>query len=291
MDFKFNTNNDPKRKFLVAFGQIDTVLGDKKHNLSLMESLCHRAAKENAKMIVFPESATSGYSPDDLGPKLLWELSDKGIGGETDLLFTRLANELDLVIITGFIERSETNGQVYNAAGVWVPGFKNCQHVYRKIHLFRNEKNWYTHGNGDELKVIETPIGRIGVIICFDTVFPETSRSLAMNDKAEIIVSIACWPKPYKHLWNTACVSRAQENGVYFIGVNRWGTEGSIEFCGSSKLVDPLGKEIRASDKGEDFLIGEIDLELEAQARLQIPHLKELRPQIYEKIYTKQNKN
>lgn len=278
------TNGDPKKKFRVALAQIDTVLGDKRHNLSYMESLCHRAAKENAKMIVFPESATSGYSPEALGTKL-WELSDEAIGGETDLLFTRLANELNLVIISGFVERGERNGQVYNSAGVWVPGFKNCQHVHRKIHLYRNEKNWYDHGN--ELKVIETPLGRIGVIICFDTIFPETSRLLAM-DNADIIVSIACWSPPFKHLWNTACVSRAQENGVYFIGVNRWGKEEDIELCGSSSLVNPLGEQIvRASDKGEDFVIGEIDLELGALVRIQIPHLKELKPHIYAKNYAK----
>lgn len=282
------TNTDPKKKFLVALGQIDTVLGDKKHNLAYMESLCRRAAKENAKMIVFPELATGGYSPDLLGPKI-WELSDAAIGGETDLLFTRLANELDLVIICGFPERGERIGQVYNSAGVWVPGTKNCQHVYRKIHLYRAEKFWFDQGN--KLEVIETPLGRIGVMICFDTGFPETARLLAM-EKADIIVSLACWYSPYKHLWDIASASRAQENGVYFVGVNRWGKEGDIELCGASKLVNPLGEEVvRASDTGEDFVLGEIDLELQAQIRMQIPHLNELKPHIYAKNYAKHIKN
>lgn len=273
---------------MVALAQIDTVLGDKKHNLAYMESLCRRAAKENAKMIVFPELATSGYSPDALGAKL-WELSDAAIGGETDLLFTRLANELNLVIICGFPELGERIGQVYNSAGVWVPGFKNCQHVYRKIHLYRAEKHWFDRGN--QLEVIETPLGRIGVMICFDTGFPETARLLAM-EKADIIVSLACWYSPYKHLWDIAAASRAQENGVYFVGVNRWGKEGDIELCGASKLVNPMGVEVvRASDSGEDFVIGEIDLELQAQIRMQIPHLNELKPEIYAKNYAKHIRN
>lgn len=277
-------------KMRIALAQIDTVLGDKLKNLSHIESICRSAATNEAKIICFPELATTGYSAGLLGTKL-WNLSEESIGGETDTLFTRLANELNLIIICGFVERGKRLGQIYNSAGVWIPGFGNCQHVHRKIHLWDKENYFFCEGN--ECKVIETPLCRIGVMICYDLEFPEVARSFAM-DNADVVFVLSAWEwnKNDEHIWNINCAARALENTLHLVAVNRYGVDGEFKFPGGSQIISSFGKEIvRASDNGEDLVYGDIDLEFQAQTRLHLTFLKDMKTHIYEKFYAKQNQS
>ncbi|WP_074013690.1 nitrilase-related carbon-nitrogen hydrolase [Candidatus Sodalis sp. SoCistrobi] len=265
----------------VALAQIDTVLGNKGKNLAHIKSFCHRAADNKANIICFPELATTGYTPDLLGTSL-WNLSE-GRGGETDLLLSKLANDLDLIIISGFVERGGNPGQVYNSAGVWVPGCDSWKHAHRKIHLWGDEKKWFSEGSN--CQIIETSLCRIGVMVCYDIGFPEVARIFAMNN-VQILFVPAVWPEYAINIWNVNCAARALENGIYLSAVNRWGTEADTRMFGGSQIVSPEGNTmIRASEKGEDLVFFNIDLSLQAKARMELPYLKDMRVSFYKEHY------
>ena len=261
----------------VALAQFNSELGNKTGNLQRMAQLCEQAASQGAKLICFPELATTGYRGDLLSTKL-WDLSDFE-GSETDCLFSQLASRLDITIVSGFAERGERLGEVYNAVGVWNPGCENISGVFRKVHAFGIEKQWFK--SGDSFPVFETPIGKIGVMICYDMGFPEVARILTLQG-AELLIAPSAWCIQDRDMWdiNTAC--RALENGTHLLAVNRWGHEEDLHLCGGSKIVGPRGQVLcEASCESEALLVGEIDFRLQAHTRLNVPYLRDRKPLNY----------
>ncbi|ETT05807.1 nitrilase-related carbon-nitrogen hydrolase [Providencia alcalifaciens] len=261
----------------VALAQFNSELGNKTGNLQRMAQLCEQAASQGAKLICFPELATTGYRGDLLSTKL-WDLSDFE-GSETDCLFSQLASRLDITILSGFAERGERLGEVYNAVGVWNPGCENISGVFRKVHAFGIEKQWFK--SGDSFPVFETPIGKIGVMICYDMGFPEVARILTLQG-AELLIAPSAWCIQDRDMWdiNTAC--RALENGTHLLAVNRWGHEEDLHLFGGSKIVGPRGQVLcEASCESEALLVGEIDFRLQAHTRLNVPYLRDRKPLNY----------
>lgn len=261
----------------VALAQFNSELGNKTGNLQRMAQLCEQAASQGAKLICFPELATTGYRGDLLSTKL-WDLSDFE-GSETDCLFSQLASHLDITIVSGFAERGERLGEVYNAVGVWNPGCENISGVFRKVHAFGIEKQWFK--SGDSFPVFETPIGKIGVMICYDMGFPEVARILTLQG-AELLIAPSAWCIQDRDMWdiNTAC--RALENGTHLLAVNRWGHEEDLHLFGGSKIVGPRGQVLcEASCESEALLVGEIDFRLQAHTRLNVPYLRDRKPLNY----------
>ncbi len=261
----------------IALAQINTTLGDKKKNLSSIESCCKRSAIYGADIICFPELATTGYSPELLGTDL-WTLSET-LKGETDSLLNIISNTFNLTIICGFVERGETLGEIYNSAGIWTPNNKHMIGAFRKIHLINNEKSWFTAGR--EILLFDTPKCRIGVMICHDAGFPEISRILTLNG-AEILFLSAAWHKENKDVWMINCTARALENGIHMVAVNRWGKEKDLNFFGGSQLIGPRGQVLSSSSESdEDLVFCQVDLDLQAKTRLEIPYLRDRRTDIY----------
>ncbi|HHR6406670.1 nitrilase-related carbon-nitrogen hydrolase [Providencia alcalifaciens] len=261
----------------VALAQFNSELGNKTGNLQRMAQLCEQAASQGAKLICFPELATTGYRGDLLSTKL-WDLSDFE-GSETDCLFSQLASRLGITIVSGFAERGERLGEVYNAVGVWNPGCENISGVFRKVHAFGIEKQWFK--SGDSFPVFETPIGKIGVMICYDMGFPEVARILTLQG-AELLIAPSAWCIQDRDMWdiNTAC--RALENGTHLLAVNRWGHEEDLHLFGGSKIVGPRGQVLcEASCESEALLVGEIDFRLQAHTRLNVPYLRDRKPLNY----------
>ena len=261
----------------VALAQFNSELGNKTGNLQRMAQLCEQASSQGAKLICFPELATTGYRGDLLSTKL-WDLSDFE-GSETDCLFSQLASRLDITIVSGFAERGERLGEVYNAVGVWNPGCENISGVFRKVHAFGIEKQWFK--SGDSFPVFETPIGKIGVMICYDMGFPEVARILTLQG-AELLIAPSAWCIQDRDMWdiNTAC--RALENGTHLLAVNRWGHEEDLHLFGGSKIVGPRGQVLcEASCESEALLVGEIDFRLQAHTRLNVPYLRDRKPLNY----------
>lgn len=261
----------------IALAQIDTILGDKESNLLKIAKLCKEAASKNTDIICFPELATTGYSPELLGTEL-WSLSESK-GEETDQLLSKLSTHLNLTIICGFIERGKILGKIFNSAGIWTPNNESWIGTFQKTHLVNHERSWFTAGKN--IPIFDTPKCRIGLMICHDAGFPELARILTLQG-ADILFLPAVWHKENKDIWSINCASRALENGIHLVAVNRWGKEKDLNFFGGSQLIGARGQSLKvASYDDEDLAFCEVDFNLQAKSRLEIPYLRDRRTDIY----------
>ncbi len=166
--------------------QLHPVLGDLAANRELTVAAIEQAAEAGAEVVVLPELATSGYMFDS--PE---EAAAAAIGCDDPLLadWGRLAGEHDLVLAGGFCERGD-DGHVYNSAAVLDAG--GLRAVYRKLHLWDREKLVFTPGSAPP-PVLDTRVGRVSVVVCYDLEFPELTRSVALTD-TDLLLVPTNWP-------------------------------------------------------------------------------------------------
>jgi predicted amidohydrolase len=236
---------------IAGFLQFNPVFGDIKGNVARAFRLL---SGKQADLVVLPELFTTGYqfiSADEVR-----DLSEEVPSGFTTRSLIELSKEKDLHIVAGIAERD--GGAFYNSAVLTGPeGFMG---VYRKTHLFYEEKLWFSPGNTG-FKVWETPVGNIGIMICFDWFFPESARTLALKG-ADIIAHPANLVLPY---CPDAMPTRCLENGVYAVTANRTGSEERggkerLQFIGTSEIVSPKGEILyRAERDSEVFNSAEVD--------------------------------
>jgi predicted amidohydrolase len=151
---------------------------------------------------------------------------------------------------------------------------------YRKTHpaAVQSLEKIYFRG-GTQFPVVEINGLRVGVIICYDHLFPETARCAAVNG-AELIVGPFAAPK--FPVWDQLMITRAWENGVYMAPCNKVGLEGDWIFGGRSLVVDPFGEIVaQASDDADDTILAEISREQVYAARRRWPMLRDRRPDVY----------
>lgn len=205
----------------------------------------HIAAAPPSDLIVLPELAVSGYDfPDQTSARALAESFESG---PTRELLTRLAAQHDATIIAGYAEQAPEG--LYNSAMLIMPDGAAVN--YRKLHLFNREQRWFLPGDAPA-PVVETPAGRIGLMICFDWFFPETARSLALRG-AQIIAQPANLVLPW---CQRAMFARSVENKVFTITANRIGTETQagreLGFTGQSQILNPRGETLAAAPPDAD---------------------------------------
>jgi predicted amidohydrolase len=188
-----------------------------------------------ADLVVLPESASTGFAP-AMAPEELWDLVDAVPGRLTQPL-QEAARDLGVHLVWGTYERGPERGVVYNAAALIGPT-GDVVGVYRKTHPFctemRSRGGWVTPG--DEVCVVETGLGRIGMIICFDGDFPELSRITALHG-AEVIVRPSALLRS-ADIWELTNRARAYDNHVFVVAANATGTDpGGTIYFGNSMVV------------------------------------------------------
>lgn len=208
---------------------------------------------ERFDLLVLPELCFSGYFMPSRA--VAFELAEEAGKGPSFDLVAGLARQSNGAIVFGFPERD--GDKVYNSAALVRPD--GSYSVYRKTHLFYLEKQWFDPGNTG-LQVFEFRDVRIGMMICFDWVFPEAMRRL-MLDGADIVCHPSNLVLPY---CQDAMVTRCLENRVFAVTSNRTGTDrqGSDEFVftGRSQITATKGEILaRASAEGELMEFAEID--------------------------------
>lgn len=136
---------------------------------------------------------------------------------------------------------------------------------YRKVHNPMTERLYYFPGN--DYKVFDTELGKIGIMICFDKAFPEAARSLVIQG-AQLILCPTAWPSvektencPSLYQYNVFDRARAVENMVYFVGANHVGTYPKGEECGHSHVINPFGEELCTTNYEEGMAVAEIDIQ------------------------------
>jgi len=238
---------------LVAVAQTDPKLGEKEHNLGVIRGRMEQAGALGVSLLVLPECAIPGYmfaSEEEALP-----FAEEIPGPSTEAL-ERDCARLGLYVVSGLIERQ---GDSLRNAAVLV-GPDGLVGTYRKTHLpFLGVDRFVVPG--DELPVFDTPLGRIGIEICYDLRFPEVTRTLALRG-ADIIAHPTNFPAAARAQTELITVARANENRVYVLTANRCGKESWAEFCGRSQIVDPSGTRLaEAGPTGETLLTGEVDVE------------------------------
>ncbi|MEX2016778.1 MAG: nitrilase-related carbon-nitrogen hydrolase [Candidatus Hydrogenedentales bacterium] len=216
----------------VGFAQFEVIFGEPDRNRATMAGMIARAA--DADLLVFPELAVSGYDFVDAGEA---ELFSESFGdGPTSVAASNWAQEYSTTIVVGYADRAAEG--LYNSCILALPD--GALHNYRKIHLFSREKLFFLPGDAPP-PVIETPAGRIGLMICFDWIFPETARTLALAG-AQIIAHPSNLVLPW---CQRAMFARCVENRVFAVTANRIGTEDragrTLTFTGASQVLDPAG--------------------------------------------------
>jgi predicted amidohydrolase len=263
----------------VAVAQIDPQLGEKERNLATCLARMEEAAAAGARLLILPECAVPGYMFESAEEAL--PFAEDIPGPSTEALAAECAR-LDMYVVCGLLER---DGDSLRNAAVLV-GPDGLVGTYRKTHLpFLGVDRFVVPG--DELTVFETPLGRIGIEICYDLRFPEVTRTLALKG-ADVIAHPTNFPMAAKTQTELITVARAAENRVYLLTANRVGKERWGEFCGWSQIVDPYGKRLaEAGEREETLLLGEVELEKARDKDYVIPGEYELylfghrRPELY----------
>jgi len=268
----------------VAGVQMEPKILMKERNLEKCLSLMRTAAENGAKLLVFPECSLTGYCFSSLNEA--FPIADSIPGLCTEAII-RMCKELGVYAVMGLLEKDGT--KVYNA--LVFTGPEGLVGKYRKIHLpHLGIDRFATHGN-QPFRVFETGVGRVGVSICFDVRFPESARVMAFLG-AEIIALPTNWPVGAEDVPQYVINTRAYENRVNFIAVNRVGTERGFKFIGQSKIVDYTGRTIsEANAYEEEIIYAEFDLKGTRNKRVvivpgefELPLFEERRPEFYHKI-------
>jgi len=237
----------------VAVAQIEPRLGEKERNLEVCVGRMEEAAAAGAQLLVLPECAIPGYmfgSADEALP-----FAEEIPGPSTELLERECAR-LGLHVVCGMLER---DGDALRNSAVLVSPDEGLAGTYRKTHLpFLGVDRFVVPG--DELPVWETPLGRIGIEICYDLRFPEVTRTLALHG-ADLIAHPTNFPLAARPQTELVTVARALENRVYLLTANRVGVERWGEFCGRSQIVDPFGTRLAEADGVEEtLLVADVDV-------------------------------
>jgi len=263
----------------VAVAQIEPRLGEKDRNLETCLAQLEQAVAAGAELLVLPECAIPGYMFGSAEEALPFA---EEIPGPSTQVLSDACRRLGAHVVCGLLER---DGDVlYNAAVLVGP--EGLVGRYRKTHLpFLGVDRFTAHG--DELPVYDTPLGRIGLEICYDLRFPEATRTLALKG-AEIVAHPTNFPLAAKVQTELITVARAAENRIFLLTANRVGKERRGEFCGWSQIVDPYGRRLaEAGETEEALLVAEIDVEQARDKDYVIPGEYELylfgdrRPELY----------
>ena len=231
----------------ISIIQFAPILGELQKNRSLITELLGET--KDADLAVLPELAFTGYNFS--GVDMARGLAEVPQESQSVELLHGIAKQNGQHIICGFNERE---GDVLYNSTVLV-GPDGLISIYRKRHLFMNEKNIFRPGNS-KLEVFDIGCCKLGMQICFDYLFPEPWRILAERG-AELIIH------PSNLLTQNATKSLpgiALRNKVFTVTANRIGTEGDLTFNGNSMIIDPAGDIIlRASGENTEIISMEID--------------------------------
>jgi N-carbamoylputrescine amidase len=253
--------------------------------LARVERLLGEARERGAALVVLPESALGGYirepGPDESAPDL-----PPGLDPDGPEIARLVALAGDLVVCAGYTEAGP--GGLYSSA-VCVSG-DGVLGRQRKVHLPAAER--FAYAAGDGFAAFDTPVGRLGMLLCYDKLFPEAARALAL-DGAGIVACLAAWPvdrhRPARRVrddrqtrhFDVIDQARAVESQVFFVSSNQTGAWGPLRFLGGAKIVDPDGAVLARTGARTGMAVATVDLAAVQESRMVIDHLGDRRPEAY----------
>ncbi len=267
-------------RFKIAAAQIDIAVGEVERNLARMEEILVETARNGARLTVFPECALTGYCFDSLAEAMPFAQPVPGLATER-LAVTCAWHSVYAVL--GMLERD--GDRLFNTAVLIGP--QGVIGRYRKVHLPYLGIDRFTTP-GDAFDVWSAGEVRVGLNICYDGAFPEASRLMALAG-ADLICLPTNWPPGAETTADYAINTRALENNVYYLAVNRVGTERGFRFIGRSRICSPSGHTLaEAPHDREEILYATIEPAVARDKHLvRVPNLHEIdrfgdrRPDLY----------
>ncbi|MFD1703497.1 carbon-nitrogen hydrolase family protein [Methylopila henanensis] len=224
-----------KRRFRAAAVQTLARLGDYDHNIALATSYVEEAVRQGCELIVFPECMDTGYLFDSA--EHARDLAETVTDGPFVKALSALAAKHGVYIASGITEWDPAKNKIFNSGVMFGRKGELACH-YHKQFLATHDQNWFAFGERG-CPVVDTDLGRIGLLICFDGRIPEIFRAMTLQG-AEIIVDMAnFFTMDQADMWGPA---RAYENGVWLVAATKAGHERSIYYPGGSMIVDPKGR-------------------------------------------------
>lgn len=248
--------------------------------------------RQGVRLLVLPEAALGGYLTSLGGESQAPEATPDvtlppafRVDGPEIARLAGMAGEV--VLCAGFCE--DVEGERYNSAVCVYQG--RVLGIHRKVHQPLGEGNWYR--SGERFTAFDTPVGRMGMMICYDKAFPEAARELAL-DGAEVVACMSAWPASrtqraeqiaddrWTHRFDLFDQARALENQVYWVSANQSGTFGDLHFVASAKVVDPGGRVLATTGTEDGMAVADLPLtDGLAAARGSMFHLRDRRPNSY----------
>lgn len=257
--------------YKIAVAQFAVQIGDPEKNIHNGQAYIAEALRSDCRLIVLPELWTSGY---DL------EHSGQYISLNQDVIadLQRLADQSNIHIGGSYLTLGEEG--FHNTFLLVQPGGYNPLR-YHKIHLFRqlDEPKYLQAGN--RFTFGDTPLGSIGLGICYDLRFPETFRAYGRNN-VELVLIAAQWGSERTDHWRTFLRARAIENQLFVAASNAVGALREKTLAGYSAIIDPWGGVLAEADGEEETLLtAEIDLDTVKSAGERIPSREDARNDLY----------
>ena len=271
-------------KMKIAGVQMDIEFNNRDGNLNKMQERLEETTSNGAQLTVFPECTTTGYCFTSLEEA---RGIAEGFDGPSVTRVHQWCKEKDTMVVFGFLELA--GDRIFNVLALVGPS--GILGTYRKVHLPHLGIDRFTTPGDRPFEVIETPDMRIGMNICYDSSFPEAARILAVKG-ADLITLPTNWPPTSGLTADVIPNARALENHVYFMSVNRIGTERGFSFIGKSKICDPRGGNLAFADHAnEAILYAEIDPEFARKKHLvsipgehEVHRMKDRRPDVYDPL-------
>ena len=278
-------NKCTMNKIKVAAAQTNPALMQNEENLAGITGTAREAAQNGAQLVVFPECSLTGYifqSRDEALPYA------ETVPGPATVEVEALCKELGIHIAFGLLEKD--GDRLFNAAALIGPD--GLIGSYRKNHLPFMGVDRFTDRGDRPFQVYSTPIGKIGLFICYDVMFPESARVMALMG-ADILVLLTNFPSGRGEIITDHLVSaRAIENNVHVVSANRVGTERDGSFSGMSKIVDASWETLAlAGPDTAEIIYADIDPAAARQKRTvavpgvhEVDCMKDRRPELYDTI-------
>jgi len=265
----------------VAAVQMNPKITKNADNLDKIRSEITTAAKNGANLVVFPECALSGYVFSSREEALPFAESIPGTSTEKMVACCRNSG---VHVVVGLLEKD--GDKCYNGAVLIGP--EGLVGKYRKIHLPYLGVDRFIDAGNEPFQVYRTPVGNIGVHICYDSTFPESARIMTLLG-ADIIVLSTNFPKGRDKLIDYLVNTRSMENGVHYVVANRVGAERGVEFLGRSKIIRATGTTLaEASRDKEEIIYAEVSLAEARRKRItikpgefEIDPVNDRRPELY----------
>ncbi len=261
-------------KFRLACIQFRSRLGEVAHNLAEIERWCKEAARQDAAVALFPEACLTGYARPRAMAKWAMPFAE-----ELRERVAAIAVQNRLLLAFGMPERE--GNQLYNSL-VAVGPEGNELACYRKTHLWAAESRWATPG--DRFISFQTPLAHFGLMLCYDTRFPEVSRVLALRGVQVALVASA-WRASHVEEWRFCARARAMDNGIFVAGSDAILDADHFSCAGGSLIVGPSGEILAlAPYREESMIITTIDTAAITRRRQDLPLLQQRRPELYAEL-------